>query len=197
MTFRYFGYGSLINDQTRAQESRAKNIRLKGWRREWKVTGALKGPSGVVQNVCALSVRRDPSCEILGILVEEPLENLAALDKREARYERVVLDSTELGALGKDEKTDKIFIYKASPDHSNWGSDDSPILLSYIDCVLQGVIRRFGNKALEDFFQTTDGWHVPIMDDRHAPLYQRAVSLTAKERDAVDFMLHTRNVNWK
>ena len=91
-TFRYFGYGSLINDQTRPPALKAQNAVLHGWRRELRVTGELSLSWGAKHNICALSVRPDPTCSIDGVLVEEPLENLVSLDQREVRYQRLNVD---------------------------------------------------------------------------------------------------------
>ena len=38
---------------------------------------------------------------------------------------------------------------------------------------------------------TTDGWHVPVLDDRAAPRYPRAQTLTDRERILVDDALAT------
>ena len=171
-TFRYFGYGSLINDQTRPPALKAHNAVLHGWRREWRVTGELSLSWGAKHNICALSVRPDHNCSIAGVLVEEPVENLASLDQREVRYQRLNVE-VETQSAGNQSS----YVYQARKEHSEWGSMTSPICLSYIDCVLQGVIHRFGAEALGTFFETTDGWHVPILNDRRQPIYPRAIKL--------------------
>lgn len=190
-TFRYFGYGSLINDKTRPPNISAEKAVLHGWRREWRVTGQLKTSWGAKHNVCALSVRRDASCSIAGILVEEPMDNLANLDRREARYDRFPVDVNQ-GVV-----TQKAFVYQASSAHAQWGSDEAPICLSYIDCVLQGVLHHFGEEGLANFFQTTDGWHVPILNDRDQPIYPRAIELNHVEVELIDAKLKAYDVCWK
>ena len=191
-TFHYFGYGSLINDQTRPPALRAQNAVLHGWRREWRVTGELSLSWGAKHNICALSVRRDPTCSIAGVLVEEPVENLASLDQREVRYQRFKVDVETQSGVNQSS-----YVYQARKEHSEWGSIKSPICLSYIDCVLQGVIHRFGQAALEAFFETTDGWHVPILNDRSGPIYPRAIKLSARETELIDSHLKAYEVCWK
>ena len=191
-TFHYFGYGSLINDQTRPPALRAQNAVLHGWRREWRVTGELSLSWGAKHNICALSVRRDPTCSIAGVLVEEPVENLASLDQREVRYQRFKVDVETQSGVNQSS-----YVYQARKEHSEWGSIKSPICLSYIDCVLQGVIHRFGQAALEAFFETTDGWHVPILNDRSQPIYPRANKLSAHETELIDAKLKAYHVCWK
>lgn len=197
-TFHYFGYGSLINDQTRPPALMAQNAVLHGWRREWRVTGALsaswvaKHKGGAKHKVCALSVRPDPTCSIAGVLVEEPMKNLASLDEREVRYQRLRVE-----AETRASKQQSSYVYQALKEHSEWGSADAPICLSYVDCVLQGVIHRFGEEALQAFFETTDGWHVPILNDRSQPIYPRAIKLSVSETELIDAHLKAYDVCWK
>ena len=191
-TFHYFGYGSLINDQTRPPTLKAQNAVLHGWRREWRVTGELSLSWGAKHNICALSIRPDHNCSIAGVLVEEPVENLASLDQREVRYQRLNVE-VETQSAGNQSS----YVYQARKEHSEWGSMTSPICLSYIDCVLQGVIHRFGQAALDAFFETTDGWHVPILTDRRQPIYPRAIKLSAHETELIDAHLKAYDVCWK
>jgi len=64
--------------------------------------------------------------------------------------------------------------------------DDNPVLLSYIDVVVQGFLAEFGPDGARHFFDTTQGWHVPVLDDRAAPIYARAQGLDEAERAVVD-----------
>ncbi|MEP1442634.1 MAG: gamma-glutamylcyclotransferase family protein [Hyphomicrobiales bacterium] len=191
-TFHYFGYGSLINDQTRPPALIAQNAVLNGWRREWRVTGALSTSWDATHNICALSVRPDSQCSIAGVLVEEPVGNLASLDEREVRYQRLDVEvETQSG------NRQASYVYQALKEHSDWGSADAPICLSYVDCVLQGVIHRFGEEALGAFFETTDGWHVPILNDRSQPIYPRSIVLSSRETELIDAQLKAYDVCWK
>jgi hypothetical protein len=65
----------------------------------------------------------------------------------------------------------------------------APILMSYLDVVVQGYLREFGQAGAEDFFATTDGWDIPVLDDRAAPRYPRHQALTGDERALVDALL--------
>ena len=68
-------------------------------------------------------------------------------------------------------------------------SGDHRILLSYLDGVVQGYTREFGEAGAEAFFDTTDGWGMAVLDDRAAPLYPRAQALTPQERALTDRLL--------
>ena len=124
--------------------------------------------------------------------MEEPLENLVSLDQREVRYQRLNVDVEAQSGVSQSS-----YLYQARKEYSEWGSMTSPICLSYIDCVLQGVIHRFGQAALDAFFETTDGWHVPILNDRAEPIYPRAIKLSAHETELIDAHLKAYDVCWK
>ncbi|WP_323785658.1 hypothetical protein [Thalassovita sp.] len=64
-----------------------------------------------------------------------------------------------------------------------------PILLSYLDVVVQGYHQEFGEQGVTRFFQTTDGWDAPILDDRKQPHYPRHQTLARPETRLVDRML--------
>ena len=79
-------------------------------------------------------------------------------------------------------------IYQVAPCHiAPEGSH--PILLSYLDTVVQGFLREFGEAGAARFFETTRGWGAGIQDDRDAPLYPRAQPTTLRERAIVDAAL--------
>ncbi len=69
------------------------------------------------------------------------------------------------------------------------------MLLSYLDVVVQGYLDVFGRAGVDRFFASTDGWHAPIRNDRHAPIYPRAQQTSAQERDLVDGWLREIGCN--
>ena len=60
------------------------------------------------------------------------------------------------------------------------------ILLSYLDVVVQGYHQQFGKDGVAAFFDTTDGWDTPILNDREAPHYPRSQILSRAETALVD-----------
>jgi len=179
-TVAYFGYGSLVNDRTRPAGGAAARASLAGFRRAWRVRGG---------RACALTVVADPASVVRGLVVTEPAANLPALDAREARYRRALAVG---GALVHDDgaaPAPQVHYYAVAPDHDGPGDHGCPILLSYVDCVLQGFLDHWGEAGVAHFVETTDGWDVPVLDDRAAPLYARAQRLTPAERDVVDAAL--------
>ncbi len=188
--FRSFGYGSLVNRRTLAGGAVTVPGRVSGFRRAWRAASRWHG-----RGVCALSVEPAPGEEIAGLMVVDRLAALPALDKREQRYNRHMLPADRFrpeggGAVAEAEEEAAFFyLYRASAGANRWGDAAHPVWLSYVDCVLQGFLDVFGRPGVDHFMATTDGWEIPIVDDRAAPAYPRAQSLSAEERLTVDAAL--------
>jgi hypothetical protein len=171
----FFGYGSLVNRATHDYPD-AKPARLVGWCRAWVHT--------VARPVAYLSVIRDPHRTIDGLVAEVPGGDWGALDLREHAYSRhlVTADLHDVPPV-------QAAVYAVPLDASQPPQATHPILLSYLDVVVQGFLREFGPKGALDFFATTTGWDAPILNDRAAPLYPRAQILTPAEISVVDTAL--------
>ena len=186
----YFGYGSLVNRATwRPDAVAAFPARLKGWRRTWRPrpdmgpTPGVTLPDGLTPSL--LTAHRAPDGAIDGLLVIDLAENLPAVDAREFRYHRrdIGLDDLEFHAGAPGLAPDLeigLHVYEARTEHPPT-QGRSPILRSYLDAVLQGFLNEFGPDGVHRFVAETGAFHMPIHEDRHAPLYPRAVSLSASE----------------
>lgn len=168
----FFGYGSLVNRATHAYHA-PRPARLDGWRRVWRGTHLRK--------VAYLSVTPDETCSLQGLVADVHGEDWAALDAREAAYRRHDVTDT-VSHSGPIVKT---ALYQVEPHHIA-DNDGHPILLSYLDVVVQGYLLEFGEEGVADFFQTTSGWHAPILDDRANPIYPRHQNLSADQTALVD-----------
>ncbi len=157
---RFFGFGSLVNTRTHAYPG-ATPATLHGWERVWVQEGA--------RGVTFLSARPAPGRAIDGLVCEVPGGDWAALDAREAGYDRRDI-TAELGLPGP------VALYW-TPALAPAADPARPILLSYLDVVVQGFEARFGTSGVARFFDTTTGWNVPLLDDRTAPRYPRAQRL--------------------
>jgi hypothetical protein len=175
MTNRYFfGYGSLVNRATHTFLT-PHQVLLSGWRRIWCHTD--------LRPVAFLSVIRDADTQIDGMIAQVPDGDWAALDQREWAYNRVSASDDIHHPL--DEDAD-IVIY-AVPEVRHTRPDvHHPILLSYLDVVVQGYLHEFGSDGADRFLATTDGWDAPILNDRAAPRYPRHQQLTPVETAFVD-----------
>ena len=120
--------------------------------------GAYRPASGGV-----LDVVRAAASEIDGLTALVPNGDWLALDAREYAYAR----SDIAHQLRHDAVERSIVQVYAIPEGAHGApSDQHPILLSYLDVVVQGYLREFGEAGVARFFETTDGWGAPIRDDR-------------------------------
>lgn len=169
---RFFGYGSLVNAATHDYPN-ATATTVQGWRRVWRQT--------VLRPYAYLSVLPAPGGEIRGLVAEVPGDDWAALDQRERAYDRLPSGMADIS------------IYVVPDRHLAQGGD-RPVLLSYIDVVLQGYLRMFGPDGPVHFAETTDGWDTPVLNDRAAPIYSRAQRLSPDETAMVDALLAEKRV---
>jgi hypothetical protein len=176
----FFGYGSLVNTRTHAYPD-ARRARLSGWRRVWRGTPLAEQ--------AFLSVE-PAQTEIHGLVAAVPDADWGALDAREHGYDRQGVVS----GIAHDLPDHAAVQVYAVPDRHHLPLDRSPILLSYLDVVVQGFLHQFGQDGATHFFDTTAGWDRPVIDDRTAPIYPRHQTLTAAERCMVDRHLDTLRV---
>jgi hypothetical protein len=173
----FFGYGSLVNRATH-DFTPVHRCEISGWRRVWQ-----RAPN---RPAAFLSVIADPCAAIDGVIAPVPNDDWAALDAREFSYNRIAV-TDQVTHAAPDVRD--ISIYAISPDQAEPADSDHPILLSYVDAVLQGFLKEFGKEGATRFLRTTDGWGTPIYNDRADPVYPRAQRLTEKERRIVDDLL--------
>lgn len=166
---RFFGYGSLVNAATHDYPD-TRPATLDGWRRVWVHTSA--------RPVAYLSAE-PAQAQIDGLTAAVPGGDWDALDLREAAYERHPI-ATVCGTQAQ--------VY-AVPQDPKVPAQPHPILLSYLDVVVQGYAQVFGEDGVARFFATTAGWDSPILDDRAAPRYPRAQPLTEATRALTDHFL--------
>ncbi|SFH09457.1 gamma-glutamylcyclotransferase family protein [Sulfitobacter dubius] len=184
MTPYFFGYGSLVNRNTHSYPD-ARPAQLDGWRRQWVRTEG--------RDIVYLSVVQNPATRIDGLIAAVPGADWAALDKREYSYER----HASGGAVVHDLAPAPDIAHYAIPADIAVDHGDHVILLSYLDVVVQGFLREFGTDGAARFFDTTDGWDTPILDDRAAPIYPRHQTLTEAETTVVDQHMNRLSVQIK
>lgn len=183
----YFAYGSLVNSATRLRpNARAEPALLKGWLRQWK--HCIDTDSG---KACVLSVRPRVGAEIEGVWVLDNCDTIAEVDRREIGYHREHIPyqpaDTGLSVVGLE-----TYIYVSTGDHNRWGDREYPIWLSYLDCVLDGYIKEWGPAGASRFITSTEGWDVPVLNDRARPKYPRAV--VPENRVAIDRLLEESGI---
>ncbi len=170
----FFGYGSLVNRRTHEYGVTHK-ARASGWRRAWRCSPLRK-----ISYLTAVPAASD---YVEGLIAEVPNADWTALDTRERAYRRIDAShdvSHEAGRILE------VAIYAIAQSQHFAPGDDNPVLLSYIDVVVQGYLAEFGPEGVQHFFETTEGWQAPVLDDRAAPLYPRHQVLSSTERAYVD-----------
>ena len=130
---------------------------------------------------------------IHGVIVLDSRNNLREVDRREIGYRRAKID------LHQSDLTAKIaginaYIYVSKKDHNRWGSPDYPIWRTYLDCILAGYIDVWGQAGAERFMASTQGWDVPLIDDRTVPKYPRHVILEKAVRQTIDRLLEKHGI---
>ncbi len=156
----FFGYGSLVNRETHDFPD-AEPAMIRGWRREWRRSHRF--------GRTFLSAVRDPGMAIEGLVARVPGADWVALDAREAGYARHALSAAELQAA----RPLQAQVYAICTSESSLPTEANPIRLSYLDVVVAGFLREFGEGGVTRFFETTTGWAASL-DDRARPLYARA-----------------------
>ncbi|MFK7838272.1 MAG: gamma-glutamylcyclotransferase family protein [Sulfitobacter sp.] len=173
MTPYFFGYGSLVNTDTHVYGD-THPAYLKGWRRAWVRTQG--------RETVFLTVHMDGHSTIDGLVAAVPDADWGALDLREAGYARLSSGGAVKHPLSPAPDVEH---YAIPPEHVQ-PDGDHVILLSYLDVVVQGYLRVFGEDGVQRFFDTTDGWDTPILNDRAAPRYPRNKVLSPHETMLVD-----------
>lgn len=167
----FFGYGSLVNRKTHSYPD-AVAAEVRGWRRSWRGTK--------LRELAFLTAEPDSGGRIVGLIAAVPGADWSALDVREAAYARHRVEQM----THAHDRDVSVQIYAV--EEAQTAAGQHPILLSYLDTVIQGFLTEFGEDGARDFFDDTSGWHMPILDDRADPIYPRATQMTRAERAFVD-----------
>ena len=179
----FFGYGSLVNRATHAYAN-ARPARIRGWRRAWRHVAH--------RDVAFLTAVPDADSEIEGLVAEVPGGDWAVLDAREFSYDRVPAREV-MHELAPDTA---VHLYWAPPEKHAPATTANPVLMSYVEVVVQGYLREFGEEGVRRFFATTDGWDAPLRDDRSSPIYARHQPIAADERLLAEDMLRSVGARW-
>ena len=188
--FAYFGYGSLVNRTTHRTETHgAIRAAVRGWRRHWQ-DRSYKAEHAI--SMLSVKAESDDEHSLPGLLVFDQMQNLPALDEREGGYDRRVVHASDIELEIDFGFEGPIFIYEARPPvHENRRHG---ILQSYLDAVLQGYLKEYGENYVHRFLVDTHAFHAPVIRDRHAPRYSRHVATSDEERLLFDALLGEHGV---
>ncbi|MGH1412566.1 MAG: gamma-glutamylcyclotransferase family protein [Pelagimonas sp.] len=172
----FFGYGSLVDQRTH-DYTPAQPAKATGWRRIWCATPE--------RDLCFLTAIRDEQASILGLVAPVPGLDWTVLDERERAYERHDANDD----IDHPGESTSVAIYSVAGHRRAAPTAKNPILLSYLDVVIHGYLTEFGPDGARHFFETTQGWEAPILNDRAKPIYSRAQKLSGETRETVDAAL--------
>jgi hypothetical protein len=164
-----FGYGSLINTESRvrtANTGKVVAVRVQGFQRAWNFYNQEK-------NRTALGVIPNINAKCNGVIVEVDNSNLAAFDARENGYGRVEINSSNVEIIKGELPQGTIWIYV--PKEPLLPTKNSPIEQSYVDVVLAGCL-EFGSEFTKELIKNTLYWEYAWVNDRATPNYERYIT---------------------
>lgn len=178
-TIAYFGYGSLVNlGSLRTPYIDAHRVTLTGWMRSWLSRPKAAGSFAADDGLAFLSVVANEETEIDGLIITDHKSSLAALDEREVMYSRKSIPLDALRFHDSSPELESYFLYVADQPAA---TQQSHILRSYLDVVMQGYLQQFGEAGVHRFVESTLHFDIPIKEDRDHPMYPRATKLSDEE----------------
>ncbi len=167
------GYGSLMatasKEQTAPTAGENLPIMVTGFERGWFIQGSSYSPTTY------LGAMANPRAQMNAVIYRLPLAaELAATDRRESGYCRVLVDARQIEMLDRSVTPQgQIWMYTVQPDKVIAPNADFPIVQSYVDIMLGGCLEIEKNFAIEQFAEmcvtTTTGWSQHWVNDRIYP----------------------------
>jgi cation transport regulator ChaC len=175
-----FGYASLVDSgsaaRTLGHAVAPVPARLPGWRRRWsqardnlhsEKTFAGAGDGSLPAFVLGLNLEREEreASGPNGVLIEASEEELARLDLREMRYDRVdVTAQIEPMPAGGAPAFDQVVTYVAKPAHHAPVPPDGAVILSSYIAAVETAFAALGEDQLNTYHETTETPPVEILE---------------------------------
>ncbi len=190
-----FGYASLVSPESAARTlgrplpREPELAQLPGWRRRWslareneKVEKTFARVDGSIPRyvlglnlestegggIGAFWSHTDQKAPIgaNGVLIEVMEDELARLDVREMRYDRmdVTADITSLGAAVPSNSYDQVITYTAKPAHYAPAPPPDAVVLSSYVVAVEAAFAALGEQQLEHYRATTDTPPVEVVE---------------------------------
>ena len=193
-----FGYGSLIENESRQRTTPSAKIalpaRVTGIRRGWWARGVATGLTTTYLGALMVDPRSHPPVKCNGVIYKVTPEELAETDRREsANYQRRPVDSKNIemldGSSGPPSGLVWAYISKITKLDDNLPTFQFPIVQSYVDICIHGCfeVEKDYPKAAgfaQDFIATTDAWSRFWVNDRLYPRRPFIFQPAAEQIDA-------------
>lgn len=171
-----FAYGSLVDPRSAAltlgREVESTPARLGGWRRRWSQARDNRSveksfatePGGALPAwILGLNIEPapgvPPSAGPNGVLIEVTEAELAALDRRELRYDRV-----EVEVPGHRDRFAKVLSYKAKPANRAPTPPVGAVIVAAYARTVEDAFAAIGPDELATYLETTGPPPVDVVD---------------------------------
>ena len=187
-----FGYGSLVESQSRAAISPsalyASPVNVIGLQRGW--FGRL---GGVSLSTTYLAAAPEPNSNCNGVVFKVSQQQLEAFDKHETGYKREKIDQNNITMLdgSKSAVEGDIWFYTNTEKHL--ASPEFPIVQSYVDICVSGCLQIEAAYPLakeaefaETFLKTSTKWSKYWVNDR---IYPRRAYVYQPNAERIDELI--------
>ena len=170
-----FGYGSLVESQSRARTSPSALYAAPA-----NVTGIQRGwfdqVGGVSLSTTYLGAVPDPNSECNGVIFQVSQQQLDAFDQRETGYNRERIDQNNVTMFDGSKSAPDGDIWFYANTEKRYASPECPIVQSYVDICLNGCLELEATyplakeaKFAETFLRTCSDWSKYWVNDRIYP----------------------------
>jgi gamma-glutamylcyclotransferase (GGCT)/AIG2-like uncharacterized protein YtfP len=170
-----FGYGSLVESQSRARTSPsalyAFPVNVVGIQRGW-----FDQVGGVSLSTTYLGAIPDPNSSCNGVIFKVSQQQLEAFDQRETGYKRERIDQNNITMFDGSKSAPEGDIWFYANTEKRFASPEFPIVQSYVDICLNGCLEIEATYPLakeaeyaETFLKTSTNWSKYWVNDRIYP----------------------------
>ena len=167
-----FGYGSIINDESRCNNTKlelfdiipARLSNKFGYRRSWNYRCFTSKFTALGLE----KVTKEKARTINGVLFPVFDNNIKYFDDREEGYNRIKIPKNMIESccwINIPNYECNIYTYVPKKENSYFPDHNYPYLQSYIDMCILGCL-KYGNEFAKEFLYTTFCWNKFWLDDR-------------------------------
>jgi len=189
-----FGYGSLVESQSRARTSPAAlyafPANVAGIKRGW-----FDQVGGVSLSCTYLGAVRDPNFNCNGVIFQVSQQQLDAFDQRETGYNRERIDQKDITMLNGSQSAPDGDVWFYANKTKRYASQECPIVQSYVDICLNGCLELEATYPMakqaafaETFLKTCSDWTKYWVNDR---IYPRRAFIYVPNASKIDQLILT------